>query len=72
MIRSIVSRLLRLSAVVVLLAPPVARAADDTPPNILIILSDDHSAPHLGCYGDNDIHTPNLDRLAAEGIRFDV
>jgi arylsulfatase A-like enzyme len=40
-------------------------------PNILLILSDDHSAPFLGCYGYPDLNTPNLDKLAAEGIRFD-
>jgi len=40
-------------------------------PNILLILSDDHSVPYLGCYGNKDLTTPNLDQLAAEGIRFD-
>jgi len=40
-------------------------------PNILMILSDDHSVPYLGCYGNADMHTPNLDQLAAEGVRFD-
>ncbi len=40
-------------------------------PNILVFLSDDHSAPHLGCYGNPDLHTPNLDRFAAQGMRFD-
>jgi len=40
-------------------------------PNILFILSDDHSVPHLGCYGDPNLKTPNLDKLAAEGMRFD-
>lgn len=40
-------------------------------PNILLILSDDHSAPHVGCYGNPDIQTPNLDRLAAQGMRLD-
>ncbi len=39
-------------------------------PNIVFILSDDHSVPYVGCYGNPDMHTPNLDRLAAEGIRF--
>jgi N-sulfoglucosamine sulfohydrolase len=40
-------------------------------PNVLLVLSDDHSYPHVGCYGDADIKTPNLDRLASQGIRFD-
>jgi N-sulfoglucosamine sulfohydrolase len=39
--------------------------------NILLVLSDDHSAAHVGCYGNPDIHTPNLDRFASEGMRFD-
>src|SRR5262245_38211354 len=40
-------------------------------PNILFLLSDDHSYPYLSCYGCADVRTPNLDRLAAEGMRFD-
>jgi arylsulfatase A-like enzyme len=39
-------------------------------PNILLVISDDHSAPHLGCYGDPTVRTPNLDRFASEGMRF--
>jgi uncharacterized sulfatase len=38
-------------------------------PNILWITCEDTS-PHLGCYGDAEATTPNLDRLAAEGMRF--
>src|SRR5437867_2260893 len=40
-------------------------------PNVLLVLSDDHSVPHVGCYGNADIRTPNLDRFAAEGLRCD-
>src|SRR5512143_2255412 len=46
-----------------------SRAA--TKPNILFLLSDDHSYPYLGCYGNKDVLTPNLDRLASQGMRFD-
>lgn len=40
-------------------------------PNILFLLSDDHSYPYLGCYGNQDVRTPNLDRFAAQGLRCD-
>ena len=39
-------------------------------PNILVIMSDQHSKFHIGCYGDEVVRTPHMDRLAAEGIRF--
>src|SRR5437667_1266 len=40
------------------------------PANLLFILSDEHSRRVLGCYGHGMIRTPNLDRLAASGVRF--
>lgn len=40
-------------------------------PNIIFILSDDHSVPYLGCYKNKDVKTPNIDRIAKEGMRFD-
>lgn len=40
-------------------------------PNIILILSDDQGAWAMGCAGNSEIRTPNLDRLAREGIRFD-
>ena len=39
--------------------------------NILLILSDDHAKNAIGCYGNTDIKTPHLDRLAREGMRFE-
>ena len=40
-------------------------------PNLLYIHSDQHAAAVAGCYGDQLVHTPNLDQLAAEGIVLD-
>ena len=45
-------------------------AAQTEQPNILLVLSDDQSAFAVGCYGNGDIVTPNLDRFASEGVRF--
>src|SRR5262245_52435593 len=39
--------------------------------NVVLIVADDHG-PDLGCYGNKDIRTPHLDRLAADGTRFEL
>ena len=49
-----------------LLVSPVAAKR----PNVVFILTDNHGAWTLGCYGNKDIRTPNIDRLAEEGMRF--
>ncbi len=41
------------------------------PPNIVFIFSDDHAWQAISAYGSNRNKTPNIDRLAAEGMRFD-
>lgn len=44
--------------------------AQPKPMNIVVIVGDDHRADALGCAGHPFLQTPNLDRLAAEGVRF--
>lgn len=45
-------------------------AQDTQPPNILFIMADDLGPEWIGCYGAQDIQTPNIDRMAAEGMRL--
>lgn len=40
-------------------------------PNIVLIFTDNQQASTLACYGNSEIHTPNLDRLASQGMKFD-
>ena len=47
-----------------------ARASARNRPNVLLVVSEDNG-PHFGCYGDANLETPNLDRLAAQGVRFE-
>jgi arylsulfatase A-like enzyme len=44
--------------------------AAETKPNIVLILADDLGINDLGCYGRKEHHTPNLDKLASQGMRF--
>lgn len=49
----------------------LAEAASSTrPPNIIFLMADDLGYGELGCYGQKKIRTPNIDQLAAEGMRF--
>src|SRR5262245_26215933 len=49
-----------------------AQASERAPskPNILFILTDDLGYADLSCYGRRDFSTPNIDRIAADGMRF--
>lgn len=59
-----------LALTVASLNPLAAATATSPRPNILFVLSDDHSYPFLSCYGDTNVRTPALDRMAAEGMKF--
>jgi arylsulfatase A len=48
----------------------VGSAQSVRPPNIVLIVADDLGIGDLGCYGQKLIRTPNIDRLASEGLRF--
>src|SRR5215510_1153214 len=48
----------------------VLPALAERKPNIVFIMADDMGYGELGCYGQKLIATPNLDRMAAEGVRF--
>lgn len=59
-----------LIATFLLLAPNSVVAQQTDKPNIIYILADDMGYNDLACYGNPDIRTPNIDRLAASGVRF--
>ena len=62
-------------ALPLLASPPLANLAfgadGKTRPNILFMMSDDHASQAISCYGSRINQTPNLDRIAKEGIRMD-
>ncbi|MGH9844557.1 MAG: sulfatase-like hydrolase/transferase, partial [Blastocatellia bacterium] len=63
----------RIAAIIALLFfSPIPRFEIEAkrPPNIVLILIDDYGWDDTGCYGSDFYRTPNLDRLAARGVRF--
>lgn len=47
-----------------------AAQAQTTRPNVIVIYTDDHGTLDVNCFGATDLHTPNMDALAASGVRF--
>ena len=60
----------RFLAVTLLVIAALNGTAATKKPNIVFILADDLGYGELGCYGQKKIATPNIDRLAADGMRF--
>lgn len=52
------------------LLPAILQAAPSRP-NLIFLLADDQTTYSMGCYGNTDVSTPNMDRLAAAGMVFD-
>ncbi len=66
-----ISRLTQLAFLILTLGVAVsAKGSDATKPNIIFILADDAGLGAFGCYGGKEVPTPNIDRLAAEGMQF--
>ena len=59
-----------LLAGLLLLTPQMRSEATPARPNVVLILTDNHGAWSLGAYGNRDVRTPNIDRLADEGVLF--
>ena len=68
--KALTAAVLGLTALLSTSRPATAAAQPGHLPNILYILIDDMGYGDLTCYGDKLVHTDNIDRLAAEGIRF--
>jgi arylsulfatase A-like enzyme len=62
-------RLLPLLCVLLLAAAAMPVLAAAPKPNILWLIAEDFG-PHLGCYGAKEVSSPNLDKMAAEGVRY--
>ena len=68
--RFIYSLLIAICLLVALPSESGAAIANDRKPNVIVILADDLGYGDLSCYGADDIATPNIDRMAAEGAKF--
>ena len=69
--RTATPAILAIAALATALVDPLAvRAESSKQPNVIVILTDDQGWEDAGCYGSQDIQTPNIDALAVRGVRF--
>ncbi|MFT5623446.1 MAG: arylsulfatase A-like enzyme [Bacteroidia bacterium] len=68
--RHIISTLLLTTGSIILSSVYATAAKLAQTPNVIYIMADDLGLGDLGCYGQQKLKTPNIDRLAAEGMRF--
>jgi hypothetical protein len=64
---------LKLSAAAPMISGPSSSQAQVSPdrhPNVLIIMTDQHRREYMGAAGSSVVPTPNIDRIAARGVRF--
>ena len=59
-------------AFAIFLAASLGQAEAARQPNILIVIADDLNKDSVGIYGNKDVKTPNIDRLASQGMRFNL
>lgn len=59
-----------LAAILISIVGFTPRVNAAQPPNVLLILADDQTWHDVGCYGNKDVKTPNIDRLATQGMKF--
>ncbi len=65
-----IARCLACLSTLILVAAPLSSLAAERRPNIILIFTDDQGYQDLGCFGSPSIKTPNLDRMASEGLRL--
>ena len=64
-------RLCLLAFPAICVSASLGTTSSGTAPNVVVITVDTLRPDHLGCYGDKQIRTPNIDALAADGVRFE-
>ncbi len=71
LLKGMASAILGLAIGAATLMPPAARAAEQRRPNIIFMFADDQARESMGYTGNTVIQTPNMDRLAVDGVFFE-